>query len=198
MSRLNVYIKKEHEGLVNQGKDKGIKPSKALIEGYKSLLGKTATYALLEERRDILLKELSDVECQMDKLREEIIIDPGTQTKVLKDIARGYLSDNIIINDVLEVRRVELNLSSDEMKKLVKVKIIDPVERGDLTNFNLDSFFSEPENDNEDIDKAKSYFRSQIKREGKLNQGDVERWASGLDVESDELLSILTEEGILR
>jgi len=193
MARLNVYIKKEHEELIEAGKKKGIGPSKALIEGYKFLMGKNSNYAVLEEKRDVLLKQLTNVENEMDKLRDEIIIDPDSQAEVLKDLARGYLNDNVIHDPVRDVRRVQLNLSMGDIKKLVKKEIIDPVNSGELTKLNLESYFS-TEKPKDEIDKAKAFFKRQYENEGKLNQSDVKRWAYGLNLESDKLQSILEEE----
>lgn len=193
MSRLNVYIKKEHEELIEAGKKKGIAPSKALIEGYKFLMGKNSNYAVLQEKRDVLLKELLNVENEMDKLKDEIMIDPDSQAEVFKDLARGYLNENVIYDSVLDVRRVQLNLSMDDMKKLVKKEIMDPVDSGQLTKLNLESFYGNQDH-SDGIDKAKAFFKRQYENEGELNQIDLERWAVGLNLESDKLLSILEEE----
>lgn len=191
--RLNVYIRKENMDIVNNGKKQGIKPSTALIEGYKLLMGKTATYAILEEKRDILIKELTDVENQMDKIQDEIIIDPTSKDKVLKDLARCYINEGVILDHTLDIRRVELNLSLEDMKKLVKEKIIDPVDAGKITLFDVNNS-NNAENAKNDMDLAKSYFIKQFEREGKFNFDDIKTTASRLNIKSDKLVSILEEE----
>lgn len=145
MGRQNVYIKKEHEELVKQGKKKGITPSKAIIEGYKFLIGKTASYSILEEKREVLLKELAQVESEMDKLRDEVHIDPTNQENVLRDLARAYIDGGMLPDQVLNVRRVELKLSLEEMKKLVHERIIAPVDAGRINIFNYEEAFCEQE-----------------------------------------------------
>lgn len=193
VKRLNVYLKKDIQELVNQGKRNGIKPSKALAEGYKLLLGKKATYSVLEERRNILLKELSDVECQMDKIKDEIIIDPSNQEQVLKDLTRAYIENGVILDQTLDIRRIELNLTLGEMKKLVQEKVIDPVDAGKITIFDVDGIDKSNSSQN-DLDLAKTFFKNQYEREGKFNELDVKNVASRLNLESDKLLSILEGE----
>lgn len=193
MGRLNVYIKKGDEDLVEAGKKKGISPSQAVIEGYKSLMGKTANYSILQEKRDTLLKELSHIEYEMDKLKNDIIIDPSSQEKVLKDLARGYLNDGVIYDSVLDVRRVELNLNMEDMKKLVKEKVVDLIDSGQLTKLDLDSFYSSEKSES-GIDKAIAFFKRQYEGDGKIDKADLKMWASGLNLESDKLLLILKEE----
>jgi len=194
MVRINTYINKKNQEIVEQGQKLGIKPSHAMIAGYKSLMGKSATYHVLEQQRDILLKQLHDIETQLEKLKQEINIDPEKEDEVIKDLVRCYLRDKVIPETTLEVRRVELNLTLEEMKELVTEKVIKPCNEGiiDSVTFNL------REVNEIDADKAWDdairFFKQQYGYTGALNEKDIKLWTHALNVNYAKLKEILEGE----
>jgi hypothetical protein len=130
--RLNLYVKKEDETVVDKGKKCGILPSKALMKGYEVLMGKSARYNLLEDERTKILKRLSEIEVEMDELREDIDIDVNDADEVIRRLLRVYHREHFIPPEVMETNRVHLNMSKAQFKEFVKENVIEPYERQEI------------------------------------------------------------------
>jgi hypothetical protein len=68
--KVTIYISKKNREIVHEGRKRGIQPSKALTKGYELLMGNAATFNILEKEREQHLKRVSEIENQMDELRE--------------------------------------------------------------------------------------------------------------------------------
>lgn len=136
---ITVYIKKKDVALIKEGKNEGINPSYALLEGYKYLMGKSARYSALEKERGTLLQRLTEVESEIDSLKEDIIVDPDMQNEVIIRLRRVYLREQAILPDILRNNRVKLGMGKAEFKQLVQEKVITPIDKGEIDEFNITS-----------------------------------------------------------
>ena len=118
--RLHIYIKTEDEELVQEGKNSGITPSYATIQGYKFLINKNTQYKLLMEERETILKRLSEIETQADGIKEEVTIDPKLEDEVVESLIRAYYRNKVIDPTVKDTNRVKLNMSVEEFDQLLK------------------------------------------------------------------------------
>ncbi len=125
-------MKKKNEETVEKGKKMGINPSKALMKGYEVLMGKSAHYILLDEERTNLLKRVSEVETEMEELKEDISIDPESADDVIKRLLRVYHREHCIPEMVMETNRVALNMTKADFQEFVEKNVIGPYEREEI------------------------------------------------------------------
>ena len=136
---INVYIKKKDETIISEGKNEGINPSYALVEGYKYLMGKSARYSALDKERNNLIQHLAEVESEMDSLKEDIVIDPDLRDEVIVRLRRAYLRENDIPPIVLKNNRIKLGLGKSEFKQLIQERVISPIDKGEIDATNVSS-----------------------------------------------------------
>ena len=136
---INVYIKKKDETIISEGKNEGINPSYALVEGYKYLMGKSARYSALDKERNNLIQRLAEVESEMDSLKEDIVIDPDLRNEVIIRLRNAYLRENDIPPIVMKNNRIKLGLGKAEFKQLIQEQVISPIDKGEIDATNVSS-----------------------------------------------------------
>jgi hypothetical protein len=136
---INVYIKKKDETIISEGKNEGINPSYALVEGYKYLMGKSARYSALDKERNNLIQRLAEVESEMDSLKEDIVIDPDLRNEVIIRLRNAYLRENDIPPIVMKNNRIKLGLGKAEFKQLIQEQVISPIDKGEIDATNISS-----------------------------------------------------------
>ena len=89
--KVTIYISKKNREIVHEGRKRGIQPSKALTKGYELLMGNAATFNILEKEREQHLKRVSEIENQMDELREGLDDSNNlAMDETIKDLQKAY------------------------------------------------------------------------------------------------------------
>jgi hypothetical protein len=193
--RLHIYIKTEDEELVQEGKNNGITPSYATIQGYKLLINKNIQYKLLMEERKTILKRLSEIETQADGIKEEIMIDPELEEEVVNSLIHAYYRNKVIDPTVKDTNRIKLNMSVEEFDQLLKERVIGPCESGlipslDLKENSLTSNIAKLK------ERAIDIFKNKNENQENINKEDIKRWAERLNMEVTEFHEFLEGVGI--
>jgi hypothetical protein len=193
--RLNIYIKTKDEELVQEGKNNGITPSYAAIQGYKFLINKNTQYKLLMEERETILKRLSEIETQADGIKEEITIDPELKEEVVNSLIRAYYRYKTITPTVKETNRVKLNMSIEEFDRLLKECVIDPCEAGLVPSLDL-----KEQSQSLNIDKLKEraivIFKNKNLNHEMIDKEDTKRWAKRLNMKVMDFNKFLEGVGV--
>jgi hypothetical protein len=193
--RLNIYIKTKDEELVQEGKNNGITPSYAAIQGYKFLINKNTQYKLLMEERETILKRLSEIETQADGIKEEITIDPELKEEVVNSLIRAYYRYKTITPTVKETNRVKLNMSIEEFDRLLKECVIDPCEAGLVPSLDL-----KEQSQSLNIDKLKEraivIFKNKNLNHEIIDKEDTKRWAKRLNMKVMDFNKFLEGVGV--
>ncbi len=193
--RLHIYIKTEDEELVQEGKNSGITPSYAAIQGYKFLINKNTQYKLLMEERETILKRLSEIETQADGIKEEVTIDPKLEDEVVESLIRAYYRNKIIDPRVKDTNRVKLNMNIEEFDKLLKERVIGPCESGLIPSLDLNEQ-SQPSNIDKLKERAIVIFKNKNVKHENIDQEDIKRWAKRLNMEITEFHEFLEGVGV--
>jgi len=193
--RLHIYIKTEDEELVQEGKNSGITPSYAAIQGYKFLINKNTQYKLLMEERETILKRLSEIETQADGIKEEVTIDPELEEEVVNSLIRAYYRNKVLDPSVKETNRVKLNMNIEEFNQLLKERVIGPCESGLIPSLDLKQK-SQPSNIAKLKERAIDIFRNKNINHERIDQEDVKRWAKRLNMEVNEFHEFLIGVGV--
>jgi hypothetical protein len=193
--RLNIYIKREDEELVQEGRKSGITPSYAIIQGYKFLINKNTQYNLLMEEQETILKRLSEIKTQADGIKEEITIDPKLEDEVVESLIRAYYRNKILDPRIKETNRVKLNMNVEEFDQLLKERVIGPCEDGLIPSLDIKEK-SQPLNLNKLRERAIVIFRNKNVNCERIDEEDVKLWAKRLNMEVTEFHEFLVGAGV--
>lgn len=192
--RLNVYVKKEHVDLIEEGKQNGISPSYALVAGYKSLINRNSQYKLELDKRERLLSELATCNFVIEELEKEVGIDPARKYEIAENLIGAYLRYGEIDQTVKDTNRVKLGMNVEEFDKFLFEKVISVCESGIRPN--LDNNRTNTKNIDKLKTRAVDIFKRAYYENGLIEKDDIELWAERLNMDPDEFYIFLEAEGV--